>query len=67
MNQSKSPIAWLGYFILGIVVLIVAVQLLKGVLWLVSWIATLVLSVVLVAAVGYVVYALLKSASKSQQ
>jgi hypothetical protein len=67
MNQTKNPLAWLGYFIFGVVVLIVAAQLLRGILWLVSVIATLVLSVVLVAAVGYVVYALLRSASRSGQ
>jgi ATP/ADP translocase len=65
MNQSKSSIAWLGYFIVGAVVLIVAAQLLSGILRFVAWIATVVLSILIVVAVGYVVYAFLKSAYKS--
>lgn len=67
MNQSKSPIAWLGYFILGIIVLIVVVQLLSGILRMVYWLATLALSVVLVAAVGYLVYSILRAAYRSQK
>ena len=67
MNRSKNPLRWLGYFILGVLVLLAAVQILRGVLWLLYWIATLVLSLALVVAVGWVVYALLKSASRSQQ
>jgi hypothetical protein len=62
MSERKSPIAWVGYFILGLVVLLVAVQILKGVLAVVYTIATLVLSLAIVAAIGWVVYLMLKSA-----
>jgi hypothetical protein len=62
MSEPKNPIAWVGYFILGLVVLLVAVQILKGVLAVVYTIATLVLSLAIVAAIGWVVYLILKSA-----
>lgn len=67
MSQKSNPLAWIGYFILGLLVLLAAVQILKGVLWVVYWIATLVLSIAIVGAVGYVVYALLKSAYNTRQ
>lgn len=62
VSESRNPIAWIGYFILGLVVLLVAVQILKGVLAVVYTIATLVLSLAIVAAIGWVVYLVLKSA-----
>ena len=67
MNQSKSPVAWLAYLIVGIVLLLLAVQVLRGVLYLVYWIATVILSAALVLAVAWIIYALLKSASRTHQ
>lgn len=67
MNQSKSPVAWLAYLIVGIVLLLLAVQVLRGVLYLVYWIATVILSAALVLALAWIIYALVKSAWRSQQ
>ncbi len=63
MDKEKSLLLRLGYFILGLIVLLIAVQCLRGVLWVLYHVATLVLSAAIVAAVGYVVYLLLKSAA----
>ncbi len=67
MSKERSLLARMGYFILGLTVLLVAVQFLRGMLWVLYHVATLVLSAAIVAAVGYVVYLLLKSAANTSK
>jgi VIT1/CCC1 family predicted Fe2+/Mn2+ transporter len=67
MNSSRSPLATLAYFIVGLVVLIVVVQILGGLLRLISQVVSAALTIVLIVAVGYVVWLLIKAAYKSLQ
>lgn len=65
MNDSKNSLTVLAYFIVGLLVLIIAVQILGVVLKLITQVAAVVLSIVLVLAVGYVVYLLIRNVLRS--
>jgi len=65
MNESRNPLAVLAYFIIGLIVLIAIVQILGGLLRLISWSVMAVLTIALIVAVGYVVFLLAKTAYKS--
>lgn len=65
MNNPKNSLTVLAYFIAGLLVLIIAVQILGVVLRLITQLAAVVLSIALVIAVGYVVYLLIRSVLKS--
>lgn len=67
MNTSRSPLATFAYFIVGLVVLIIAVQILGGLLRLISQVVSAALTIVLIVAVGYVVWLLIKAAYRSLQ
>jgi hypothetical protein len=67
MNEHKNPLAALAYFIIGLVVLIAIVQILGGILRLISGVVTVVLTLALVFAIGYVVVLLVKAAYRSLQ
>lgn len=64
MTAPKSTLSVLAYFVVGLLVLIVAVQVLGVILSLITKIVAAALSIALVLAVGYVVYLLVRSAIK---
>jgi uncharacterized membrane protein YkgB len=67
MNNRKNPIATFAYVIIGLIVLIVGLQILGGVLRLLSGIVSAVLTLLLALAVVYMVYLAFKWAVKNIQ
>ena len=67
MNERKSPLAMIAYFILGLIVIVVAVRVIWWVINLAIGLITLAIVVAVVAAVGYLTYLLLRAAIKSSQ
>ncbi len=65
MAQQRNPFAALGYLIVCLAILLMAIQILRGVLWLAYCVATFILSAALLAAVGYAAYLLFRSVSRS--
>jgi c-di-AMP phosphodiesterase-like protein len=67
MNHPKSPLAMIAYFILGLIVIAVAVKVIWWVVSLAIGLITLAIVVAVVVAVGYLTYLLLRAAIKSSQ
>lgn len=65
MNNQRHPLATLGYLILGLLVLVAVVQILGGLLRVISWFASALISLALLVVVGYVVYLLIRAAYRS--
>ena len=67
MNERKSPLAMIAYFVLGLIVIAVAVKVIFWVLGLLATILALVITVAIVVGVGYLTYLLLRAAIRSAQ
>jgi len=67
MSEPKSPLAMIAYFILGLIVIVVAVRVIWWVINLAIGLITLAIVVAVVAAVGYLTYLLLRAAIRSAQ
>lgn len=65
MSNSQSPLKILAYFIIGLLVLIVAVNVVAFVLRLAVTLVQVVVTITLVVLVGYLVYHLVKAAIRS--
>ena len=66
MNESKSPMHYSVYFVVGLLALIVLVNVLSGILRLISFFVSAVLTIALAVLVGYIVYRLLRSVFSRQ-
>jgi|GEM_PF-3137454 len=64
MTQPENTPAKLAYFIIGLIVLIVAVQIVGGLLKLISQIVAAVLTLILIVAICYGVWLLIKALLK---
>ena len=65
MSNSRNPLKLLAYFIVGLIVLIVAVKVIAVVLGLAFALVQVVLAIALVVVVGYIVYQLVKAATRN--
>ena len=66
MNTRGNPLRTLAYFIVGIVVLIVFVQVFGVLLNLAARVVASLLEVVLLVALGYFVYLMLRAMARRQ-
>jgi len=67
MNRERSAFATFVYVIIGLLALIIVFQIICAVIRVVSWLASLILSGVLLLVIIYLIYLLAKWAAKSIQ
>jgi hypothetical protein len=67
MDTPKSPLAMIAYFILGLIVIAIAVKVIWWAINLAVTLITLAIVVAIVAAVGYLTYLILRAAIRSSQ
>jgi len=67
MNTRKSPLAMVAYFILGLIVIAVAVRVILWVLGILAFVAGLVITVAIAIGVGYLAYLILRAMIRSSQ
>jgi len=67
MDTPKSPLAMIAYFILGLIVIAVAVRVIAWVIGAVISLITLAIVVAIVAGVGYLAYLILRAMIRSSQ
>ena len=65
MRNSRDPLRLLAYFIVGLLALIVAVNVIAFVLRLALTLVQVVVTIALVVLVGYLVYHLVKAAARN--
>ena len=65
MNRERSALATFVYVIIGLLALIIVFQMICAVIRWVSWLASLILSGVLLLVIIYLIYLLAKWAAKN--
>ena len=67
MDTPKNPLAIVAYFILGLIVIAIAIKVIGWVIGAVISLITLAIVVAVVAGVGYLAYLILRAMIKSSQ